>query len=649
MLSTAPTQVPAGRQIPTAVSASSESAVASPSEEALPLHLTGIEELAALEAVKRVPRDNAALAYALGGACPDAPPGCPRVARTTPLEVQVGDQEEFWVTSFSDNRNYTVTAELRYAGPVVLMYVEEGFDFDQAALERATRAFEEEIYPRTRALFGSEEQPGVDGDARITVLNAHSTGGVLGYFSERDTVPQSVNRFSNEREMFFMNAGTLYPGNSDYLDVLAHELQHMIHWNEQRGSPTWFNEGSSILAEDLNGFINQGYAQTYLKIPDTQLTAWERQPQALIAHYGAASLFLRYLFAQYTGEEGILPLIRADAGNNLEVFAELAAQTRPDISSFEDLFTDWAVANLFDNPAIGDGRYTYATGHNLPKLLPFKVEPEPMSEDDISAAVHQYGVDYLELPPGPLTLSFTGDTTVGLTGATPQDNAAWWSGRGDDSISTLTRAFDLRSLSQATLQFTVWHELENSYDYAFVSVSRDGGVTWQTLAGTSTTDDDPQGVNFGHGLTGVSGDPNATIGEEVRGVWVDETMDLTPYVGQEILLRFWQISDLAINGPGLLVDDIAIPELGYADDFVTGPSGWQGEGFVRVDGDLSQMWTLRLVRTGSDGQISVEKLALDADGQVSADLAAGERGVLIVSATTPHTTELGNYRLQLIR
>src|SRR5436309_701722 len=46
----------------------------------------------------------------------------PRVARTTPLDVKVGDTEKFWVSNVRDNTNYTVTAKLRYVGPVALMY-----------------------------------------------------------------------------------------------------------------------------------------------------------------------------------------------------------------------------------------------------------------------------------------------------------------------------------------------------------------------------------------------------------------------------------------------------------------------------------------------------------------------------------------------
>lgn len=625
----APTPVPS----PTAPTAPPKPAAPAPASD----------EIAALDAAVRPQRDQVALARALGACRPD-PASCPTVARTEPLDVQVGELREFFVTNFSDNSQFPIRAELRYAGPVVLMYVEEGMAYSQADLEFAARAFEEEIYPRTREIFGSEIQPGVDGDLRITILNAREPSGqVLGYYSSQDSVPAQINRFSNEREMFFMNIEALSFSDEAYLDVLAHEFQHMIHQNEQPNSAIWFNEGASQLSEDLNGFFGPGFTLSYLYEPDIQLNTWAVGPGQAAAHYGAAHLFLRYIYAQYSGEEQLRPLIRADAGDNLGAFVELAAQRRPDINSFGQIVADWAVANLIDDPRVGDGRYTYATGHELPDLLPERVTPVPLTGQE-RRTVAQFGANYLELPAG-AWISFQGATTVGLAAESPRDAFAWWSGRSDDTLATLTRAFDLRGLTRATLEFETWYEIENDYDYAFVSVSTDGGQTWETLAGSLTTTDDPQGFNYGNGITGVSGEPGGRVEDGARGRWATERMDLTPYAGQEILLRFWQITDQGFNAPGMLIDNISILELGFRDDVEAGAGDWQAEGFVRVDGDLPQRWELRLVRTSADGVTIVEPIPVRADGASGFQLEPGERGVLVVLGATPHTTERAAYEI----
>lgn len=602
------------------------------------------EEIAALDAAVRPLRDQVELARALGSCRPD-PDACPVVASTEPINAQVGDVRPFWVTNMADNTQFEIQAELRYVGPVVLMYVQQGMPFNQRDLERAAQTFEQEIYPRTREIFGSEVQPGVDGDNRITILNADDPSErVLGYYSSQDSLTRQVNRYSNEREMFFMNIALMAFDDPTYLDVLAHEFQHMIHQNEQPGSATWFNEGASQLSEDLNGYYNNGFVPFYLFDTDVQLNAWATGPGASGAHYGAAHLFLRYIYAQYAGEEQIRPLVRANAGNNLQAFVDLAAATRPDITSFGQLVADWAVANLIDDRDAGDGRYTYDTGHDLPNLLPIRVEPVELFSGAHRDSVAQFGVDYYSLAPG-ASFTFSGNTTVQLGAEMPHGATSWWSGRSDDTYATLTRPLDLRGLNSATLQFATWYEIENDYDYAFVTVSTDGGATWETLEGTHTTTDDPQGVNYGFGITGVSGKPGAKIEDGARGQWVEETMDLTPYAGQEVLLRFWQINDQGFNAPGIFIDDIRVPELGFSDDVESGQNGWQAEGFVRVDGDLPQQWELRLVRIDSSGAITVEPLPVDTSGTASGSLASGERGVLVVIAATPHTTERANYEL----
>lgn len=75
-----------------------------------------------------------------------------------------------------------------------------------------------------------------------------------------------------------------------------------------------------------------------------------------------------------------------------------------------------------------------------------------------------------------------------------------------------------------------------------------------------------------------------------------------------------------------MIDNIAIPEIGFRDDVESGTGDWEAAGFVRIDGDLPQQWELRLVRTATNGQITVEALEVNADGVATATLNNGERG-----------------------
>src|SRR5207253_796212 len=158
--------------VPTA-EAGAPSATAQPSAAAQPstapqIEAEAVDDPQRIAAVTPGERDQVALAEAFKHI-----PDIPNVARTKPLDVKVGDVESFWVSDILNNTNYTVTAKLRYAGPVALMYVDTNVEsqIDQDTIERSAKQFEERIYPRDHALFGQERSPGIDDDPRLTILN----------------------------------------------------------------------------------------------------------------------------------------------------------------------------------------------------------------------------------------------------------------------------------------------------------------------------------------------------------------------------------------------------------------------------------------------------------------------------------------------
>ena len=407
----------------------------------------------------------------------------PTIARDTPMDVKVGDVETFWVSNQTTNENYQIKATLRYVGSVTLMYVDNALNVEQSAIERSAKEFEQRVYPRNRAVFGEEVNPGVDGDVRLTILTTN-VDGAGGYFSPGDGIVQGANRFSNERDMFVISQDSYPLGTDGYGSTLAHEFQHMIHENQQPQSASWFNEGMSTLAEDLNGYTDSFVALMYLREPDLQLTNW----RSLAENYGMAQLFMRYFYEQYAGDEGLAGLITSNAGVNLDTFSALATKKRSDIQNFEQVFADWAVANVINDPAVGDGRYAYAT-------LPHTVGTEALKRGTYKEDIYQFGIDYLSLPEGS-SLIFDGSSTVPLVGGLPQDGQyAWWSGRFDQSMASMTHEIDLSGTQKATLQFSTHYEIEKDYDYAFASVSTDCGETWTNLELTTSTTDDPQYAN----------------------------------------------------------------------------------------------------------------------------------------------------------
>jgi bacillopeptidase F (M6 metalloprotease family) len=129
--------------------------------------------------------------------------------------------------------------------------------------------------------------------------------------------------------------------------------------------------------------------------------------------------------------------------------------------------------------------------------------------------------------------------------------------------------------------------------------------------------------------------------------WVDETIDLSDYAGQEILLRFEYVTDPILTFGGLALDNIAIPEIGFYDDAETAAAGWTADGFTRAAAYLPQTWHLLLVTFEGDAPV-VTELETAANGTLSYTLEASsstQQPILIVAAASPMTLELAHYRL----
>jgi immune inhibitor A len=562
----------------------------------------------------------------------------PLVVNDAPPVYKVGDVQEFWVSNNDTQEHEKIKAELKYMTDHVAVWVEEGVRFNQRDLEASADRFEKETYPTNREFFGSEWTPGVDNDPRLHILHARGLGeNIAGYYSSGDEYSKQVHPYSNEREMFYISAdsGNARPNSTFYDGTLAHEFQHMIHWANDRNEDSWVNEGLSELASFLNGFDPGGSDIAYSEQPDTQLTTWGDMTEGNAEHYGASYLFMSYFLDRF-GED-LTKAVVASAKNGIAGFDEaLAKAGRPE--RFDDVFADWVIANYLDLPdADAEGRF----GYNDIDVYPMNITETYRSYPATGQAkVSQYGADYIRLRGnGPYTIDFEGQNQVQLMAAEPQGTYSWWSNRGDQSDSTLTRAFDLTNAAAPKLTFSAWYDIEEGWDYAYIEASADGGKTWDILRGQTSTDKNPVGNAFGPGWTGVSGGGDTPE-------WIEESVDLAAYAGKEILLRFEMVTDDAMNKPGLMIDNLAISEIGYQDDGESGPGDWQADGWLLTDNSVSERWLVQLISANSEG-ITVQRMPVEADGrgQLSVPaLPANTEVALVVSALAPMTTEPGTYK-----
>jgi immune inhibitor A len=142
----------------------------------------------------------------------------------------------------------------------------------------------------------------------------------------------------------------------------------------------------------------------------------------------------------------------------------------------------------------------------------------------------------------------------------------YYSDAGDDIDVAMTRSVALPAGAQ--LSAKALYNIELDWDYAYLIVSTDGGAHWSTVHTNLSTNESPNGQNFGEGITGVS----------TGGGWVDLTADLSAYGGQTVLLGFEYWTDGAVQGTdpdltaGFSLDEIAVT--GQPVDGAETAAGW---------------------------------------------------------------------------
>ena len=245
----------------------------------------------------------------------------------TAVDPKVGDQNLFWVYNIQ-NRSYdTVRAELKFIGTISYIWValsewnnghvsSAEVDAMASALERSTSrasldstmgilSIDRQVYGNPPNVNSSLQKGKGDGKTHFLVCDIQdgftgSNSYVSGFFYSVDVDPNSgATSTSNRRDMLYIDS---YPGiyfngarrTSGALSTLAHEFQHLIHWNYDPYEISFFNEGLSEYAEYLCGFTLRS-PSGYLANSNVALTGWD----GTLEDYSRAALWTRYVGEQF--------------------------------------------------------------------------------------------------------------------------------------------------------------------------------------------------------------------------------------------------------------------------------------------------------------------------------------------------------------
>jgi len=122
--------------------------------------------------------------------------------------------------------------------------------------------------------------------------------------------------------------------------------------------------------------------------------------------------------------------------------------------------------------------------------------------------------------------------------------------------------FDLTAATQVDLTFMHWFAIygdtppNSQDDGGFLEVSTDGGVSWNQLFPTS-------GLLYQETMDFGGPYPGGPVFGQQSGAWVQSTVDLTPFVGLTIRIRFrlWDDTSVGPNTAGWYIDDVRLDQL----------------------------------------------------------------------------------------
>ena len=241
------------------------------------------------------------------------------------------------------------------------------------AINNLSQEFDKTIYPQLTKIYGSEWRPGIDGDARITVLITQMKEGSAGYFNSGDEYPKTQVSTSNEREMVYLNVN--YIASPLAKSYLAHELTHLITFNQKDktygvSEETWLNEGRAEAASTLLGYDKdyegsnlQKRVKTFAQNPGDPLTEWKNES----TDYGVLNLFIQYLVDHY-GTKILVDSLRSEKTGIPSLNAALKKNGFAE--DFSQIFTDWTITVFLNDCSLGP-KYCYLNQNlkNL-KVLP---------------------------------------------------------------------------------------------------------------------------------------------------------------------------------------------------------------------------------------------------------------------------------------
>ncbi|MEV4276307.1 peptidase M6 immune inhibitor A [Actinoplanes xinjiangensis] len=368
-----------------------------------------------------------------------------------------------------------------------------------------------------------------------------------------------------------------------YESTFAHEWQHLLTYYTDPDEEVWISEGMADYAQRLAGYSETALGVTHRGFdnhlicyqgfgivktaynpnprdcggPANSLNLWsEGEPDEVLADYGITYQLMLYLHDRFGGE--LLTRLHLDKENH---GLEAVAAALPKGENLYDILHDFQVMTLVDKVAGEPGGVVKGIPRHRVTARSLR---STVNLDNPSAygrtGAPPNGADYVRLPRDWHTVGFEGAPSLPpVPLAWTTDAGMLFSGNTPDTDATAVRRVDVPD-TDPVLRFTTSYGLEENFDYGYVTVSDDGGETYQAIKGDRTIE--------------------GPLGQAITGKAADVTLsyDLQPYAGKSVLLGFRYVSDSAVSVGGWHVKDVKVGATTVGDNSV---EGWKSPTEIR--------------------------------------------------------------------
>ena len=291
------------------------------------------------------------------------------------------------------------TWDLVRTGTYCEIYLAQGETMSTSRLDALEAVFDIRIYPNATGWFHPSTPPS---QVEIRIYDmGDGPGGVGGFFiaspMHRDDLYLDIQDISVIDE------------------ILAHEFEHMLHYDLDPNEAVWLDEGMA----DLSVRISLGpdtpaihsHISLYEQRPENDLIAWDDgTPEDNIADYGAAYSYVAYL-ADHFGGATIMASLTSEPLNSMAGVDQVLS----DLGYGEDgldVHRGVKVANLLDDPVFGGGIYDQGLIDIGISTFQGRTDSYPY-QDEVTSTVSYAGY-YYEFTGGGSGLSILINSTVNV-------------------------------------------------------------------------------------------------------------------------------------------------------------------------------------------------------------------------------------------